>query len=172
MTDVTIREATAADAQALHGLISAHLAEGHLLPRTQYDLGVHASRFVVCETDGALVACGELAPLSPAIGEVRSLVVSREYRRAGLAARLFGELRARAVRAGFATLSTFTRDARFFVRQGFSIVPHVWVPAKIAKDCQSCSSFRQCKQYGLVLHLAAVPLYAPAPARAGHVAVA
>jgi amino-acid N-acetyltransferase len=172
VTDVAIRQATAEDAQALHALIGAHLDEGHLLPRTAADLRAHAGRFVLCEAGGQIVACGELAPLSATVAEVRSLVVSREFRRAGLAAKLLAALKDRADQSGFATLATFTRDARFFVRQGFSIVPHVWLPEKIAKDCQVCSLFRQCKQYGLVLPLTAVPLYAPAPTSARQVAVA
>ena len=172
MTDVTIRQATPADAKAVHGLITAHLEEGHLLPRTLDDVRRHARRFVVCEAAGGVVACGELAPLSGKVAEVRSLVVSRDFRRVGLAARLLGALRDRASQAGFETLSTFTRDARFFVRQGFSIVPHVQLPEKIAKDCQCCSLFRQCEQFGLVLPLAAVPVRAPAPTPTPHVAVA
>jgi hypothetical protein len=36
---------------------------------------------------------------------------------------------------------------------GFSIVPHTWVPEKIARDCTSCSQFRRCGQQALVLCL-------------------
>lgn len=160
MTDVIIRQATADDAEAVHLLIAAHLEEGHLLPRTLDDVRRHADRFVVCEADGRITACGELAPLSRTVAEVRSLVVSRAFRRVGLAARMLAELRSRARQAGFETLTTFTQDARFFVRQGFSIVPHLWVPEKIAKDCQSCPLFRRCHQFGLVLPLAPVSRYA------------
>ena len=34
MTHVTVREAAAPDAAAIHRLIAANLEEGHLLPRT------------------------------------------------------------------------------------------------------------------------------------------
>ena len=40
------------------------------------DLERHAARFVVCDVDGELMACAELAPLSATVAEVRSLVVS------------------------------------------------------------------------------------------------
>jgi hypothetical protein len=36
---------------------------------------------------------------------------------------------------------------------GFSIVPHTWVPEKIARDCTTCSQFRRCGQHALVLPL-------------------
>jgi len=170
VTDLTIRQGTAAEAEAIHGLICTHLEEGHLLPRTLEDVRRHAGRFVVCEVAGEIKACGELAPLSGAVAEVRSLVVAREYRRVGLAARMLGALRDRARANGFETLSTFTRDARFFVRQGFSIVPHLWVPEKIARDCQGCPLFRRCTQYGLVLSLARARRFAAPGTRPAAVA--
>jgi amino-acid N-acetyltransferase len=157
-----MRHATAADADALHALISSHLDEGHLLPRALDELRRHAGRFVVCEVGGQLMACAELAPLSKTVAEVRSLVVSRDFRRVGLAARLVNELRTRARASGFEKLTAFTHDPRFFVRQGFSIVPHLWVPEKIATDCHGCALFRRCNQYAMLLPLHEVARFRPA----------
>jgi N-acetylglutamate synthase-like GNAT family acetyltransferase len=159
MTNVVIRRATPADAEALHALITSHLDEGHLLPRALDELRVHAERFLVCDLAGAIVACAELAPLSRSVAEVRSLVVSRDARRGGLARRLVVELRDRAKGAGYNTLCAFTHDARFFVRQNFSIVPHVWLPEKIMTDCQGCPLFRRCRQYAMILPLDEMPRY-------------
>jgi amino-acid N-acetyltransferase len=172
MSGFIMRQATAADAAALHTLISTHLREGHLLPRSLDELERHAARFVVCDVDGELMACAELAPLSPAVAEVRSLVVSRHFRRVGLAARLIGELKSRARAAGFETLCAFTHDARFFVRQNFSIVPHLWVPEKITTDCLSCPLFRKCEQYAMVLPLQAIARYMPRETPLRRIAVA
>ena len=163
LTDLIMRTATPEDAAALHGLISSHVGEGHLLPRSLEDLERHAARFVVCEVAGLVRACAELAPLSAEVAEVRSLVVSRDFRRVGLAARLVGELRRQAEAAGFRTLTAFTHDARFFVRQNFSIVPHVWLPEKIMTDCVGCPLFRRCEQYAMILPLDAVARRRPAP---------
>jgi N-acetylglutamate synthase-like GNAT family acetyltransferase len=159
MTNVVIRRATPADAEALHALITSHLDEGHLLPRALDELRAHAERFLVCDLAGAIVACAELAPLSRSVAEVRSLVVSRDARRGGLARRLVVELRDRAKGAGYDTLCAFTHDARFFVRQNFSIVPHVWLPEKIMTDCQGCPLFRRCRQYAMILPLDEMPRY-------------
>ena len=164
MTDLRLRPATADDADALYALISSHLDEGHLLPRDAGELGRHASRFVVCDVGDAIKACAELAPLSAAVAEVRSLVVARDFRRVGLAARIVGEMRTRARLAGFDTLAAFTHDPRFFIRQNFSIVPHVWLPEKIARTCLGCPLFRRCSQYAMVLGLHAVARYGVAPA--------
>jgi len=158
MPAITLRAAVAADAPALHALIAAHLEEGRLLPRTLSELADHAHRFVVAvqgdkgvAQGDKIVACAELAPLSASVAEVRSLVVAREARKTGLGFRMVDELGRRARREGFARLCAFAHDPRFFVRLGFSIVPHTWVPEKIAHDCHSCPLFRNCGQYAIVL---------------------
>ena len=150
----TLRAAVSADAPALHALIAAHLEEGRLLPRTLAELADHAHRFVVAVQTERIVGCAELAPLSAAVAEVRSLVVSAEARQAGLGQRMVDELGGRGRREGFTSLCAFAHDPRFFVRLGFSIVPHTWVPEKIAHDCHSCPLFRNCGQYAIVLDLA------------------
>lgn len=172
MTDLNLRQATEADADALYALIMSHAREGHLLPRNVEELRRHASRFVVCEVAGALTACAELAPLSPRVAEVRSLVVSKDFRRVGLAARLLTELRQRALASGFDKLCAFTHDARFFVRQNFSIVPHLWLPEKISTDCVGCPLFRKCEQYAMVLSLHDVARFAATPAAVRQISVA
>ena len=61
------------------------------------------------------------------------------------------ELALRARREGYRRLTAFAHDPAFFVRRGFSIVPHTWVPEKIAHDCTACPLFRNCGQYAIVL---------------------
>jgi amino-acid N-acetyltransferase len=151
---IALRTATAADAPALHALIAAHVEEGRLLPRTLDELKVHAPRFVVAEQSapsGAhIVGCAELAPLSATVAEVRSLVVAKDARRRGLGEQMVEALAIHARRDGFAKLCAFAHDPAFFVHRGFSIVPHTWVPEKIAHDCYSCPLFRNCGQYAVV----------------------
>jgi amino-acid N-acetyltransferase len=148
-----IRRATVADAPAIHALINANLAEGHLLPRTAEDVTRRAARFLVVTIDGAVVGCAELAPLSRAVAEVRSLVVDASCRSRGFGSRIVEELNRWAVQEGFSTLCAFTHNAAHFVRLGFSIVPHPWLPEKIATDCVGCPKFRQCTQYAMALPL-------------------
>ena len=157
LPSITLRAAVTADAPQLHALIASHLEEGRLLPRTLDELAIHAPRFVVAvetsSTGDRIVGCAELAPLSAAVGEVRSLVVGREARRKGLGQRMVDDLGLRAKREGFNRICAFAHDPKFFMRQGFSIVPHPWVPEKIARDCYSCALFRNCGQYAVVLDL-------------------
>jgi amino-acid N-acetyltransferase len=157
VAEFVLRTATAADAGAIHALIEEHRREGHLLPRTREEIGVHAHRFVVAaagDGDGARVIGGaDLAPLSRTVAEVRSLVVAAAARRAGVGHALVDELVRRAGAAGFDKLCAFTHAPSYFVELGFSIVPHVWLPEKIQADCRSCPEFRRCGQYAVMLPL-------------------
>jgi len=160
-TGAAIRTPRAAEVDAIHQLISDHVANGHLLPRTRADVAHRLHRFLVAERDGRLVACVDLAPLSRRVAEVRSLVVSDGARSCGIGRRLVQTLEKRAIGAGFDTLCAFTHAPAYFVQMGFSIVPHVWLPEKIETDCRSCSQFRQCGQYAVMLPLATTPSSTP-----------
>lgn len=153
MSTLTFRAATAADAGAIHRLIAENLQVGHLLPRTLDDVTTHASRFVVAEHGGRVIACAELAPLTATVAEVRSLVVDEAFRGNGIGSRLVTELAEQGAARGFQTLCAFTHEPAHFVRMGFTIVPHVWVPEKVAHDCTSCPIFRRCGQYAVTLPL-------------------
>jgi len=151
--NVTFRKADAHDAGAIYHLIVENLEVGHLLPRTLEDVTVHSTRFLVAEADGAVIGCAELAPLSDDVAEVRSLVVDQHARGRHIGPKLVGQLAASGAAQGFATLCAFTHEPSHFVRLGFTIVPHMWVPEKIARDCRSCAQFRRCGQYAVALPL-------------------
>src|SRR5262245_10974057 len=155
MNMVTFRQATTSDAAEIHALISENLEVGHLLPRTIDDVVEHAARFVVAEWDGAVIACAELAPLSKTVAEVRSLVVAQRARGNHIGPRLVTELAAAGAAQGFATLCAITHQPSHFVKMRFTIVPHMWVPEKIAHDCTACPLFRRCGQYAVTLPLRA-----------------
>jgi amino-acid N-acetyltransferase len=149
----TIQRGTPSQAEAMHALITAALEEGHLLPRTLDDLRKHAERFLVIMAGDALVGCAELAPLSGTVAEVRSLVIDAAHRGKRLGPALIESLGATARREQFGTLCAFTHEATHFVRLGFTIVPHTWLPEKIATDCIGCPKFRTCGQYAVALPL-------------------
>jgi amino-acid N-acetyltransferase len=155
-----IRSASPDEAEALQALIAAHQQEGHLLPRTLSDLQVHAPRFLVAVDDSAggagIVACGELAPLGHDVAEIRSLVVDGAYRGAGLGSRLVEALERRARLHGYHRLCAFTHRPDHFLKLGFSMVPHSWLPEKIAVDCHTCPLFRRCGQHAMLRTLTAV----------------
>ncbi len=161
--DIVLRSATTADAAAIYRLIADNLEAGHLLPRSIDNIEEHASRFVVAEISGVVIGCAELAPLSPGVAEVRSLVVDQPFRGRRIGGELVGRVATDGATRGFGMLCAFTHQPAHFVRLGFSIVPHIWVPEKIAHDCTGCSLFRKCGQYAVTLPLRAGASVRPEP---------
>lgn len=153
--DIVLRSATQADAADIFRLIADNLEAGHLLPRSIDNIEEHASRFVVAEISGHVVGCAELAPLSPGVAEVRSLVVDQPFRGRRIGGELVGRVAADGAARGFDMLCAFTHEPAHFVRLGFSIVPHIWVPEKIAHDCTGCALFRKCGRSAVTLPLRA-----------------
>lgn len=146
-----IRHATAQDVRAIHSLIDTNRERGHLLPRTVADISARIGRFYVAEHEGRIAGCAELARLSPEVAEVRSLVVDEPWRGNGIAGKLVSALHDRARVDGHRRLCAFAHDPVPFMRLGFSIVPHTWLPEKISADCARCALFRQCGQYALMI---------------------
>ena len=164
MTDgMVLRSATKADAAAIYRLIADNLEAGHLLPRSLDNIEAHAAGFVVAAVAGEVVGCAELAPLSTGVAEVRSLVVDQPFRGRRIGGDLVARIAADGAARGFEMLCAFTHEPAHFVRLGFSIVPHVWVPEKIAHDCTGCALFRKCGQYAVTLPLRAGASVRPVP---------
>lgn len=152
-----LRTAIRRDAKRIHDMIQQNQQAGHLLPRDLSDLVAHIDRFVVAvDGRGSILACGELAPLSHSLAEIRSLVVSENRRGQGLGRRVVEELRLRAKAARYDDLCVFAHQPAYFAHLGFSIVPHTWLPEKISADCRTCPLFRRCDQFAMVTDLDSV----------------
>ena len=163
-----LRTAVRNDAKKIHELIQRNQQVGHLLPRQLSELTSRIERFVVgVDGRGSVVACGELAPLSSSVAEIRSLVVNEKQRGRGLGRRIVDELKLRARTAGYDDLCVFAHQPGYFAHMGFSIVPHTWLPEKIMADCRNCALFRRCEQYAMVTDLDVTPAVQPT----GHVHV-
>jgi amino-acid N-acetyltransferase len=150
---VELRRARATDVDAIHGLIEAHLHEGHLLPRTREDIAREVEQFVVASRDHVVVGCAELSPLATDVAEVRSLVVADDVQGQVIGRGLVLALMIAAENGGYKRLCALTHAPAFFVRLGFSIVPHLQVPEKVFTDCVGCAMFRQCGQQAVVFWL-------------------
>lgn len=159
--EAIVRSAIAADVDAIERLVSTHMAEGRLLPRSREEITARINRFIVAVDNGRVVGCADLAPLSRRVAEVRSLVVAGGARSCGIGRSLVAELEKRAFAASFESLTAFTHTPGYFVQLGFSVVPHTWVPEKIEADCCTCGQFRRCGQYAVML-----PLIRPSGAQA------
>lgn len=152
---VELRAALRHDVDAIHRLIERHRDDGHLLPRTRDDITARVEQFVVAIADETVVGCAELVPLGNGVAEVRSLVVSDGLQGLGVGSALVSRLIETGREKRYERVCALTHAPGFFVRLGFSIVPHLTLPEKVFTDCVRCPLFRRCGQQAVVLSLPA-----------------
>ena len=99
---------------------------------------------------------------------MRSLVVDETFRGRHIGPDLVSKVATTATASGFSTLCAFTHEPSHFVRMGFTIVPHIWVPEKIAHDCTVCALFRRCGQHAVCWSCAGVTIGPELPAAIIH----
>ena len=126
---------------------------GHLLPRTLDDVTARASPFRGRrERRGRRArrapSWRRSAPASPRCGRSSSREDARGPAAGARHCRRAAPPRARRPVSRRCARSRTTRASS--CGSGFSIVPHMWVPEKIAADCWSCPLFRKCGQYAVV----------------------
>jgi len=68
-------------------------------------------------------------------------IVAEAYRGRHIGSTLVNQLAMAGAERGFATLCAFTHAPSHFIRHGFSMVPHPWLPEKIAHDCYGWPKF-------------------------------
>lgn len=147
---ITLRRATAGDAETIHALVSAHVGENRLLPRSLGSIESTIDDWIVAEQDGQLTGCGTLARFNGELVEVRSLVVDTPYQGNGLGGKIVRELVEMAERRGVKTIFTLTTASGFFERQGFQRVSRRNFPLKIWRDCIKCPVKFRCDEVTMV----------------------
>lgn len=158
---MSIRNALRADAEAIHGLIAAHVSDGSLLPRSVMEIRRSISDFVVAEHKGEIIGCGALHLYGAHLAEIRSVTVRAGYRRRGTGRAVVKALLRRAQRRDVLGVCLFTRTPGFFAAFGFAVVERERVPEKFYKDCRLCPRRHACDEIAMAMGELPVPVTTP-----------
>ena len=143
---MSIRNALRADAEAIHRLITAHVADGTLLPRSVAEIRRDIRDFVVAEEAGEVIGCGALYVYGTHLTEIRSITVRSDHRRRGVGRAI---VRALLKRARGRDVCLFTRAPEFFRAFGFEVIDRKRVPEKFYKDCRLCPRRKACDEVAM-----------------------
>lgn len=169
------RRATAADAAAIHKLISHYAESGDLLPRTLEEVQEHVNHFLLLvepprmnvqneagkSKSDELLGCVALEPYGTDLVEVRSLAVAPQHRGRGYGAKLLHAALAFARHRKFARVFAVTAETDFFLRQGFATSERTTLKEKIERDCRKCPKERSCKLIAVQFVVSAKPVLLP-----------
>jgi len=148
--EITIRQATLADARGIADLVNLGEREGQLLPRSLASIRATIGDWIVATNRGRVVGVGSLVEMNHALVEVRSLVVAPEYRQFGVGGRIVNALVEQARARGRPTVFALTRAVLFFEKLGFIITDKENFPEKVWRDCSICPVQFACDEVAMV----------------------
>lgn len=127
--NLTLRPATAADAEAIHDLLVRNgLPTG--------DLATSRAQFIVACDGERVIGTGAIEPFGSA-ALLRSVAVQAKWRGSGVGRLIVAELERRARAAGIGELILLTLTARdFFERLGYSVKDRIEVPAPVLTSAE------------------------------------
>ena len=120
MMDFKIRQAGSADIPAIYRLVLDATRRGKILRRSRSDIAKSVHHFWVAEEDGRLIACCALEIYNRKLAEIRSLAVSSESQRKGIATGLLHHCLREAKRKKVYEVLAITDRENLFRRLGFS----------------------------------------------------
>ncbi|WP_022663132.1 N-acetyltransferase [Paucidesulfovibrio longus] len=151
-----IRKARISDVKPMHAmLLDNPEEEGLVLPRSFNQLyTLLRDFFVVVEKEtGRLAGCCALSICWEELAEVRSLVITRDFRGRGLGRDLVEACLSEAVTLGLYKVFVLSNTPDFFAHLGFREVPKDVLPQKVWSDCLNCPKFPDCDETAMMMRL-------------------
>jgi amino-acid N-acetyltransferase len=145
-----IEKALITDATQIHKLINTFAEQGQMLARPLSEIYENIRDFFVVRDHDRVLACAALHIAWADLAEVKSLAVSEEYRRRGLAGKLVQACLAEASKLGITTIFCLTYVAPFFQQCGFKEVDKASLPHKIWGECYRCPKYPNCDEAALI----------------------
>jgi len=145
---------TIEDVPHIAALVNALSEKGLLLPRSVNDVYEHLRGFVVAKHEGRLIGCAALHVVWGGLGELRSLAVAEDARKAGAGRALVEFCLREAKELGIRQVFVLTYETTFFARFGFHEHSKDKLPQKVWKDCIHCPKFPNCDETAMLLDLA------------------
>jgi len=150
-----IRKAKIGDVHEIQKMLASHAQLGHLLPRSLSELFDNLRDIFVYMDDNQpeIVGTCSMHICWEDLAEIRSLVVSKPYRRQGIGKKLVEECIAEAVTLGLRRIFVLTYKVDFFQKLGFREVDKATLPHKIWADCIKCVKFPDCDEIAMIIEI-------------------
>jgi amino-acid N-acetyltransferase len=135
-------------------LVKAEVENGNILLRTEDEMANTIRSYTVVEVDGVIAGFTALHIHSARLAEVRSLVVSKNFRGLDLGKKLVEECIKEGKEYKLEQILSLTYAQSFFEKSGFSVIEKEAIPEhKIWADCIRCKHFPICDEIAMVFDL-------------------
>ena len=151
---IELKKARLCDIESMQNLVKDEVESGVLLPRSDEEIATNIRSYTLAFRDGELAGFASLKIFNANLAEVRSLVVSPNFRKQGIGAKIVEELIKEAEFYGLKQVFALTYQKGFFEKVGFKEISKEELPAqKIWADCIKCKKFPVCNEVAVIYTL-------------------
>ena len=152
--EIKFYKPTVADISKMQEIVKEEVANGKILLRTEDEMATTIRSYTVVEVNGKMAGFTATHIHSPRLAEVRSLVVSKDFRGLKLGKHLVEACIKEAKEYGIKQLLSLTYEQGFFESCGFRVISKEEIPEhKIWADCIRCKHFPICDEIAMVIDL-------------------
>lgn len=149
---IQLSKAKLSDIPVMQALVTKEVQDGIILKRSDDEIATNIRSYVLAKDDEKLVGYTALHIHSPRLAEIRSLIVSEEYRGQSIGHKLVSFTLQEAKDLGIQEeVLVLTYLPKFFEKMNFVEIGKESIPEhKIWADCIKCIHFPMCNELSLV----------------------
>jgi len=148
---INISNATLADIVKMQELVLPEVESGVILVRSDDEIATNIRSYILAKDQNEIIGFCALHIHSPALAEIRSLIVKENYRGKRIGEQLINKAMEEAGILGLQKVLSLTYKQSFFEKLGFIEIPKESLPEhKIWADCIKCKHFPICNEVSLI----------------------
>jgi len=137
--------------QQMQELVQPYVDDGTILMRSADEIATNIRSYTLAFDDELLVGFSALHIHTVKLAEIRSLIVSEQYREKGVGKELVAWGIEEGGKLGLEEVLVLTYKRAFFEKLGFYEIPKESLPEhKIWADCIKCKHFPLCNEVSLI----------------------
>jgi len=151
---ISLKKAKLSDISAMQSLVEQEIKEGIILKRSDDEVSTNIRSYILAFKENELIGYGALHIHSPALSEIRSIVVAPNVRGLGVGKKIVAYCKEEAKELGVKEILVLTYIAEFFKKLDFVEINKDKIPEhKIWLDCVKCIHFPVCNEISLIYKL-------------------
>ena len=151
MNKYILKKATLLDVDNIVKLLQEEVNKGVILPRSSSMIATNIRSYILAICDNKIVGVGALHIYSQDLGELRSLMVKKEFRGQGIGQGIVNYILDEGQNIRLKKVLVLTYQQKLFEMMGFEVIAKEDIPEhKIWEDCVRCKLFPKCEEISLI----------------------
>lgn len=149
--NISYKKPLLSDIDDMQKLVSEEVEKGIILYRSLDEIATNIRSYILAKNKNEIVGFAALHVHAPDLAEIRSLVVSKKFRKMGIGKKMVASLLEEGKKLRVKKVFTLTYEKSFFENIDFKEIPKQDLPEhKIWADCIKCKHFPVCDEVSLI----------------------